>query len=117
MVLASFTIDGRARIESHDLKLRSQLTLRYVNPSWIGVSPLQLLASVSEVKPPVASFSIILYCLAERTDIMSTIMRTLRNLRKIGLKEYGHQMANIGTTPSTLFRSRPCRFSSAVKPI
>ncbi|KAL1582656.1 hypothetical protein WHR41_08772 [Cladosporium halotolerans] len=29
---------------------------------------------------------------------MSTIMRTLRNLRSIGLKEYGHQMQNIGDT-------------------
>ena len=29
---------------------------------------------------------------------MSTISRTLRNLRKIGFKEYGHQMMNIGDT-------------------
>ncbi|KAH0021104.1 hypothetical protein KCU84_g16190, partial [Aureobasidium melanogenum] len=29
---------------------------------------------------------------------MSTIMRTLRNLRKIGLKEYGHQMQYMGDT-------------------
>ncbi|KAF2128566.1 NDUFA12-domain-containing protein [Dothidotthia symphoricarpi CBS 119687] len=29
---------------------------------------------------------------------MSTLMRTLRNLRKIGFKEYGHQMAHIGDT-------------------
>ncbi|KAI4944589.1 hypothetical protein J4E91_008592 [Alternaria rosae] len=29
---------------------------------------------------------------------MSTLMRTLRNLRRIGIKEYGHQMANIGDT-------------------
>ncbi|KAI4654648.1 uncharacterized protein J4E79_008522 [Alternaria viburni] len=29
---------------------------------------------------------------------MSTLMRTLRNLRRVGLKEYGHQMANIGDT-------------------
>lgn len=29
---------------------------------------------------------------------MSTIMRTLRNLRKIGWKEYAHQMNTIGDT-------------------
>ncbi|KAI5208636.1 NDUFA12-domain-containing protein [Aureobasidium subglaciale] len=29
---------------------------------------------------------------------MSTIMRTLRNLRQIGLKEYGHQMQYMGDT-------------------
>ena len=29
---------------------------------------------------------------------MSTIMRTLRNLRKIGLKQYGHQMLYMGDT-------------------
>ncbi|KAI0579560.1 NADH-ubiquinone oxidoreductase subunit [Pyrenophora tritici-repentis] len=29
---------------------------------------------------------------------MSTLMRTLRNLRRIGIKEYAHQMANIGDT-------------------
>ncbi|KAF2756006.1 NDUFA12-domain-containing protein [Pseudovirgaria hyperparasitica] len=29
---------------------------------------------------------------------MSTILRTLRNLRRIGFKEYGHQMQNIGDT-------------------
>ena len=29
---------------------------------------------------------------------MSTIMRTLRNLRKIGIKEYAHQMQYIGDT-------------------
>ncbi|KAF2484581.1 NADH ubiquinone oxidoreductase subunit NDUFA12-domain-containing protein [Neohortaea acidophila] len=29
---------------------------------------------------------------------MSTIMRTLRNLRSIGLKEYGHQMQYMGDT-------------------
>ncbi|MCJ1373616.1 hypothetical protein MMC20_004844 [Loxospora ochrophaea] len=29
---------------------------------------------------------------------MSTILRTLRNLRKIGFKEYGHQMQNMGDT-------------------
>ena len=29
---------------------------------------------------------------------MSTILRTLRNLRKIGLKEYGHQMQYMGDT-------------------
>lgn len=29
---------------------------------------------------------------------MSTITRTLRNLRRIGLKEYCHQMMNIGDT-------------------
>ncbi|KAK4501889.1 hypothetical protein PRZ48_007698 [Zasmidium cellare] len=29
---------------------------------------------------------------------MSTIMRTLRNLRSIGLKEYGHQLHYIGDT-------------------
>ncbi|KAH1293938.1 hypothetical protein KXW65_008036 [Aspergillus fumigatus] len=29
---------------------------------------------------------------------MSTILRTLRNLRRIGLKEYGHQMQYIGDT-------------------
>ncbi|CAK3837785.1 NADH dehydrogenase [ubiquinone] 1 alpha subcomplex subunit N7BM [Lecanosticta acicola] len=29
---------------------------------------------------------------------MSTIMRTLRNLRSIGLKEYGHQLHNTGDT-------------------
>ncbi|GAB7343651.1 hypothetical protein MBLNU457_1643t1 [Dothideomycetes sp. NU457] len=34
---------------------------------------------------------------------MSTIMRTLRNLRKIGLKEYGHQMQYMGDTKSGTF--------------
>ncbi len=29
---------------------------------------------------------------------MSTIMRTLRNLRKIGIKEYAHQMQHMGDT-------------------
>ena len=29
---------------------------------------------------------------------MSTIMRTLRNLRKIGIKEYAHQMQYMGDT-------------------
>lgn len=29
---------------------------------------------------------------------MSTITRTWRNLRKIGIKEYAHQMMNIGDT-------------------
>lgn len=29
---------------------------------------------------------------------MSTIMRTLRNIRKIGIKEYAHQMQYIGDT-------------------
>jgi hypothetical protein len=29
---------------------------------------------------------------------MSTILRTLRNLRRIGLKEYGHQMQYMGDT-------------------
>ncbi|EMD67751.1 hypothetical protein COCSADRAFT_34542 [Bipolaris sorokiniana ND90Pr] len=29
---------------------------------------------------------------------MSTLMRTLRNLRRIGIKDYAHQMANIGDT-------------------
>lgn len=29
---------------------------------------------------------------------MSTILRTLRNLRKIGIKEYAHQMQYVGDT-------------------
>ncbi|KAF2205147.1 NDUFA12-domain-containing protein [Delitschia confertaspora ATCC 74209] len=29
---------------------------------------------------------------------MSTLLRTFRNLRRIGLKEYGHQLQNIGDT-------------------
>lgn len=29
---------------------------------------------------------------------MSTILRTFRNLRKIGFKEYWHQLNNIGDT-------------------
>ena len=29
---------------------------------------------------------------------MSTLMRTFRNLRRIGLKDYAHQMMNIGDT-------------------
>ncbi|KAF2253783.1 NDUFA12-domain-containing protein [Trematosphaeria pertusa] len=29
---------------------------------------------------------------------MSTLLRTLRNLRRAGLKEYGHQLQNIGDT-------------------
>ncbi|KAL8710977.1 MAG: hypothetical protein Q9220_004576 [cf. Caloplaca sp. 1 TL-2023] len=29
---------------------------------------------------------------------MSTILRTLRNLRRIGMKDYAHQMQNIGDT-------------------
>ncbi|KAJ5223585.1 hypothetical protein N7468_008127 [Penicillium chermesinum] len=29
---------------------------------------------------------------------MSTILRTLRNLRRIGIKDYAHQMQNIGDT-------------------
>ncbi len=32
------------------------------------------------------------------TTSMSTILRTLRNLRKIGIKEYAHQLQNIGDT-------------------
>ncbi|CAD0109870.1 unnamed protein product [Aureobasidium uvarum] len=38
---------------------------------------------------------------------MSTIMRTLRNLRSIGLKEYGHQMQYMGTMCNDLDISRP----------
>ena len=34
---------------------------------------------------------------------MSTIMRTLRNLRKIGFKEYGHQMQYMGDTKAGTF--------------
>ncbi|KAI9661589.1 MAG: hypothetical protein M1821_008827 [Bathelium mastoideum] len=34
---------------------------------------------------------------------MSTILRTLRNLRRIGLKEYGHQMQYIGDTKAGTF--------------
>ncbi|KAK3069803.1 hypothetical protein LTR53_001625 [Teratosphaeriaceae sp. CCFEE 6253] len=34
---------------------------------------------------------------------MSTILRTLRNLRSIGLKEYGHQMQYMGDTKSGTF--------------
>ncbi|KAL1608751.1 hypothetical protein SLS59_001942 [Nothophoma quercina] len=34
---------------------------------------------------------------------MSTLMRTLRNLRKIGFKEYGHQMQHIGDTKAGTF--------------
>ncbi|GAB7347717.1 hypothetical protein MBLNU459_g5274t1 [Dothideomycetes sp. NU459] len=34
---------------------------------------------------------------------MSTILRTLRNLRKIGLKEYGHQMHYMGDTKAGTF--------------
>lgn len=29
---------------------------------------------------------------------MSTVMRTLRNIRKIGIRDYLHQMQNIGDT-------------------
>ena len=29
---------------------------------------------------------------------MSTLLRTFRNLRKIGIKEYAHQLQNIGDT-------------------
>ncbi|MCJ1346887.1 hypothetical protein MMC31_005107, partial [Peltigera leucophlebia] len=34
---------------------------------------------------------------------MSTIFRTLRNLRRIGFKEYGHQLQNIGDTKAGTF--------------
>ena len=34
---------------------------------------------------------------------MSTIMRTLRNLRKIGFKAYGHQMQYMGDTKAGTF--------------
>ena len=34
---------------------------------------------------------------------MSTILRTLRNVRKIGLKEYGHQLQNMGDTKAGTF--------------
>ena len=34
---------------------------------------------------------------------MSTIMRTLRNLRKIGIKEYAHQMQYMGDTKAGTF--------------
>ncbi|KXL50172.1 hypothetical protein M433DRAFT_151472 [Acidomyces richmondensis BFW] len=34
---------------------------------------------------------------------MSTILRTLRNLRSIGLKEYGHQMQYMGDTKRGTF--------------
>ncbi|KAJ4302924.1 hypothetical protein N0V90_001815 [Kalmusia sp. IMI 367209] len=37
---------------------------------------------------------------------MSTLLRTLRNLRKIGFKEYGHQMQNIGDTKAGTFIGR-----------
>lgn len=33
-----------------------------------------------------------------KATTMSTILRTLRNLRKIGIKEYAHQLQNIGDT-------------------
>ncbi|KAF2868417.1 NADH ubiquinone oxidoreductase subunit NDUFA12-domain-containing protein [Massariosphaeria phaeospora] len=34
---------------------------------------------------------------------MSTVMRTLRNLRKVGLKDYWHQLQNIGDTKAGTF--------------
>ncbi|KAF2727713.1 P-loop containing nucleoside triphosphate hydrolase protein [Polyplosphaeria fusca] len=34
---------------------------------------------------------------------MSTVLRTLRNLRRIGFKEYGHQLQNIGDTKAGTF--------------
>lgn len=34
---------------------------------------------------------------------MSTIFRTVRNLRRIGFKEYGHQLQNIGDTKAGTF--------------
>lgn len=34
---------------------------------------------------------------------MSTIMRTLRNLRRIGLKDYWHQLNYIGDTKAGTF--------------
>ncbi|KAI9818497.1 MAG: hypothetical protein M1827_000556 [Pycnora praestabilis] len=34
---------------------------------------------------------------------MSTILRTLRNIRQIGIKEYAHQMQNIGDTKAGTF--------------
>ncbi|KAI9677491.1 MAG: hypothetical protein M1817_006445 [Caeruleum heppii] len=34
---------------------------------------------------------------------MSTILRTLRNLRKIGIKEYAHQMQYLGDTKAGTF--------------
>ena len=34
---------------------------------------------------------------------MSTIYRTLRNLRRIGFKEYGHQLQNMGDTKAGTF--------------
>lgn len=34
---------------------------------------------------------------------MSTLYRTLRNLRRIGFKEFGHQLQNIGDTKAGTF--------------
>lgn len=34
---------------------------------------------------------------------MSTIFRTFRNLRRIGIKEYAHQLQNIGDTKAGTF--------------
>ncbi|KAF2810987.1 NDUFA12-domain-containing protein [Mytilinidion resinicola] len=34
---------------------------------------------------------------------MSTLLRTLRNLRKVGIKDYAHQLQNIGDTKAGTF--------------
>ncbi|KAF2474334.1 NADH-ubiquinone oxidoreductase-like protein subunit [Lindgomyces ingoldianus] len=34
---------------------------------------------------------------------MSTLLRTLRNLRRVGIKDYCHQLANIGDTKAGTF--------------
>lgn len=66
------------------------------------------------------------------TTSMSTILRTLRNLRKIGIKEYAHQLQNIGDTKAgtyiasdrygnkyyeNLEQELPCSFSPSPYPV
>ncbi len=63
---------------------------------------------------------------------MSTILRTFRNLRKIGIKEYAHQLQNIGDTKAgtyiasdrygnkyyeNLEQELPCSFSPSPYPV
>lgn len=38
-----------------------------------------------------------------KASSMSTLYRTLRNLRRIGFKEFGHQLQNIGDTKAGTF--------------
>lgn len=61
-------------------------------------------SSTTSDKPPIESlkltslFRSLANVFGKDTGRMSTIMRTLRNLRRVGLRDAAHQMQNIGDT-------------------